>query len=217
MTLAEIRKRYLLHTLLHKFTEQLFFAFGALLIFTKTESILGAIMFAVIGNTTTTLAKSLGFGSTINLFRRIGLTRTMSIGLMMKVLALCGIFYLEPGTSWFYAALFSLQIFESAGNTLYVVGANTIMFGVIGSSRAPGLSSAQISALHTLSGLLAAGAGILLSGFDSFLYSFLLGGVVLLGSVFPLSGLPTPKIPAISFFRNLKRISASMFLANVNP
>ncbi|HYD91058.1 MAG TPA: hypothetical protein VEA37_06160, partial [Flavobacterium sp.] len=213
----QMRKRYFLHTLLHKFTEQLFFAFGTLLIYSKTGSILNTLLFAVIGNIATLFMKSAGFGPSIKLLKKWGLVECMTFGLIVKVITLVGIFYLSPEHSYFYAILFSLHIVENIGNTLYVIGANTIMFEVIGASKTPGYSSAQVMSLHTLSGLLAAITGIFLNAHDSFLYLFLVGGIILLGSTIPLKGITTPELPHLSFRENLKTISLPMFLANINP
>lgn len=213
----QIRIRYLLHTLLHKFTEQLFFAFGALLIYAKTGSILGTLLFVVVGHATTLLMKSIGFRPSVALFRKWGLVPSMTLGLVLKVITLISIFYLSPDSIYFYAILFSLHIVENIGNTLYVIGANTIMLSVIGASKTPGYSSAQITSLHTLSGLLAAVTGIFLNSHDSFLYLFIVGSAILLGSTIPLSGIPTPELPRLSFWKNLKTISLPMFLANIEP
>lgn len=217
MTDSQIRKRYLFHTLFHKFTEELFFAFGALLIYAKTGSILGTLLFAVIGHVGTLLIKSAGFASAITLFRKWGLVSSMTFGLLLKVIALGGIFYLSPESAYFYPILFSLHILENAGNTLYVFGASAIMLEVIGAAKAPGHSSAQIKALHIFSGLLAALTGVWLNSQGSFLSSFLIGGAVLLGSTIPLRGLPTPQLPQLSFRQNLRSISLPLFLANMNP
>src|SRR3989344_6274462 len=161
--------------------------------------------------------KSVGFGPSVALFKKWGLVPSMTFGLVLKVIALVGIFYLLPEHSYFYAILFFLHVIENIGNTLYVVGANTIMITVIGASSAPGYSSAQITSLHTLSGLVAAITGIFLHTQASFLYLFLIGSAVLLGSTIPLSGIPTPELPRLSFWKNLKTISMPMFLANFEP
>src|SRR3989344_2676047 len=217
MTNEQIRKRYLLHALLHKFTEQLFFAFGALLVYAKTGSVLNTLLFVVIGNISSLLMKSLGFNPSIKLFKEWGLILSMTLGLVLKVVALVGIFYLAPGYHYFYLLLFSLHVIENIGNTLYVIGASAVMVEVIGTSVMPGRSSAQIKMLHTVSGLMAALVGIFMSAHGSFLYLFLIGGIVLLGSTIPLVGIPTPKLPLFSFRKNLQTISPAMFFANVNP
>src|SRR3989344_1400173 len=214
---GEIRRRYLLHSFFHKFTERLFFAFGALLIFAKTGSLFWTLMFALVGHVGTILLKSGGFPWLIKLFRSMGMVRGMTLGLFLKAGALAAIFYIDPGYAFFYHIILALSVVSNVGNTLYVTGANALMFEVIGVSGTPGRSSAQIAIFHTISGLLAAAMGILLGNQDVFLYSFLVGGAALLVSTLPLWGIATPPIPAVSFRANLKKISLSMFFANVNP
>lgn len=217
MTESQIRARYLAHAALHKFSEQLFFAFSALLIYAKTGSLLGTLLFFLVGNVASLLMKSIGFGPSVALFRRWGLMPSMTFGLVLKVLTLAGIFYLPPGYEYFYLVLFLMHAMENAGNVLYVTGANAIMLEVIGASDHPSRSSAQVITFHIASGLLAVLAGVWFNAQGSFLHLLLLGGLALLGSTIPLRGMPMPDLPRLSFGKNLRTVSLSLFLANINP
>ena len=217
MTTETIRKRYLIHTILHKFTEKLFFTFGILLIFAKTNSIPTTLLFVLFGVVVNLLLKSVGLPIVTGLFRNFGLVSTMSLGLLIKASSLFGIFILQPDLSYFNSILFLLSGTETIGNVLYVVGANALMFQVIGTSKHSGSSTALITILQIASGLVATAVGIVLALNDAFLYTFLVGVIVLLISTIPLLGIKIFTFQDVSFSKNLRKISLGMFFANVNP
>jgi hypothetical protein len=213
----QIRRRYFLYTVLSTFTQSLFFAFGALLIFSKTHSILGVLLYNLAGDITSVSIKSLAFAAISRSMRRVGFIPVMIIALLMNIGAYIAIFSLTGHTPYFYPLLFLAAIIGNIGSATYNVCGTTLMLRVIGSSSAPGFSAAQIDSLKIISGLLAVIVGVILSHYGLFNLAFLAGALMLLGSVIPLSKIPDPPIPEISFRDTIKKIPRRMLWANFNP
>jgi hypothetical protein len=217
MEIPEIRRRYFLYVILNNFTQSLFFAFGALLIFSKTHSILGVLIFNLAGDLAAVLTKSLGFGTVTRAVRDFKFVPVMIMALLMNVFSYGTIFLLKNNMQYFYFSLIMVAIIGNIGSAIYNVCGNTLMFEVIGNSSVPGFSAAQINILEILSGFLAVLVGIVLSRYGLFNFAFLAGALMLLISVMPLYGIPSPEMPRVSFRENIKTIPRSMLWANFNP
>jgi len=213
----QIRRRYFLYTILNTFTQNLFFAFGALLIFSVAHSILVVLLYNLVGDITSVSAKSLGFGAIARSMRRWGFIPVMVVGLFMNIGAYVAIFSLTEHATHLYLVLLLTAIVGKIGSAIYNVCGSTLMLRVIGSSNAPGFSAAQIDSLKILSGLLAVVVGVVLSHYGFFNFAFLVGALMLLASIIPLYGIPDPPIPDIPFKENIKKIPRAMLWANFNP
>jgi hypothetical protein len=217
MNNRQIRHRYFSYVTLSTFTQNLFFTFGALLIFSKTHTIIGVLVYNLVGDITSVAVKGLGFGMLGRSMRRLGFIPVMIAGLFLNIGAYAAIFSLTNHTPYFYPLLLLAAIIGNIGSATYNVCGTTLMLRVIGSSSAPGLSAAQIDSLKIFSGLLAVGAAVIFNHYGLFNLSFLAGALMLLLSVIPLYRIPAPSLPEISFRETIKKIPRPMLWANFNP
>ena len=213
----QIRNRYFFYTILQTFTQKLFFAFGALLIYSKTHSIPIVLLYGLSGSSVSLFMKSYGFNIVTYFMRRFGFVATMVFGLMLNTSCYSMIFLLNTEMTLFYLFLFLCGALGSIGSSIYNVCGSTLQLQIIGNSKTPGLSAASIDVMKTASGLLAVMLGIILNNYGLFEYSFLIGALMLLMSTLPLHGIPNPKVPLISFKDNIKKIPKAMLWANFNP
>lgn len=217
MDVKQIRNRYFLYLVLNTFTQSLFFAFGALLIYSKTHSILWVLLYNLVAGITSVIVKSIGFNITVKNRHRWGFAQIMTVGLFLKILSFLAVFLLTNTTPSFYVILLCMGIAGNLGSAIYNTGNTTLALEVIGISEFPGFSAAQINILEILSGLLAIIAGVILNYYGLFNYLFLVGALMLFLSILPLYGIPSPKAPGSNFKSNFKTTPWSMILANFNP
>jgi len=217
MDVKGIRHRYFLYTILYTFTQSLFFAFGALLIYYKTDSVLWVLLFNIAAGVTSVLAKSIGFEVIVNSMRRWGLAPVMSFGLFLKIFSFLIIFFLTSANPNFYIVLLLMAVAGNLGSAIYNTGNTTLALEVIGISKFPGFSAALLNILEILGSIGAIVAGIILNYYGLFNFLFLAGAFMLLISIFPLYGIPSPETPKIDFKSNFKTVPWSMILANFNP
>lgn len=217
MDVKQIRNRYFLYLVLNTFTQSLFFAFGALLIYSKTHSILWVLLYNLVAGITSVIVKSIGFNVTVKNMRRWGFAPIVTVGLFLKIFSFLVVFLLTNTTPGFYIILLCMGIAGSLGSAIYNTGNTTLALEVIGISQFPGFSAAQINMLEILSGLLAIIAGVILNYYGLFNYLFLIGALMLFLSILPLYGIPNPQAPESNFKSNFKNTPWSMILANFNP
>lgn len=210
-------KKYLAHEFLYKFNQTLFFTFGALLLYTKTQSILAVLIFGLITKITAILIRSIGFKFSLNILNRFGLMKVMSIGVFIEALAYSTIYFIDPLLTNFYLILFSLAVFKQIGHSFYINISNSILHKAVGNSHTPGRFASGVSIVKLLSGILSALTGYILNIQGNFLFLFLIGSIAILASIIPLYGLKFKKIKIKSFKECLKKISIPAFIANVNP
>ena len=204
MDVKQIRDRYFLYLVLNTFTQSLLFAFGALLIYSKTHSILWVLLYNMAANVTSTLVKSAGFDITTRSMRRGGFAPLMTLGLFMATSSYMALFFLKNTASGFFFFLLATSVIGSIGRAIYNTGNTTLQLEVIGISKLPGFSAAQIDILQIVSGLLAVIVGVILNYFGLFNYLFLVGAGMLILSLLPLYGLPSPKMHETNFRSNFK-------------
>jgi hypothetical protein len=217
MNSEQIQKRYFLHTILNKFTQNLFFSFGALLIYYKTGSIPLVIVYYLTGNIAAALTKSIGLKTVVRIMRKFGFIPAMTGGLLINMAGLLVIFSLNHSTSYFLLTLLLVTAISHIGIAVYHVGNTTLQLEIIGNSKTPGFSAAKIDIINIAGGLLAVAAGVIFHHYERFDFLFLIGALMMFASTIPLYGIPAPAMPDANFFANIKAIPKRMLLANFNP
>src|SRR5579864_29385 len=156
-------RRYLVHSFLQNFAQSLFYAFGTLLLYNKTHSILVVLGYLFISKLSSVLAKAFLTKSLFRTIRSVGVVPVMGIGLLLMAAVFVGIFYLPLTSQISYLFLFLLALLNSLGILSYWVPSNAFLYGAVGNSAVPGRYSSFADIVATLAGIAAAGAGLFLN------------------------------------------------------
>jgi MFS family permease len=209
--------KYLIHAFLQNFTLYLFFAYGALLLYEKTSSILLILLFGIVMKATRLLVKSIGIHLWIPLANKIGLRTTVLWALLFRALAFIILFYISSSNNYFLYLFFLASILQGIGGAVYFSISGSLLWNMVGSTKLPGKYSAINNAVVKGAAILASLSGFLFVGQNSFLWLFILAAIFLVISVFPLKGFKLEKIEKPSFIECLKSISLQTFIANISP
>jgi len=209
--------KYLIHTFLHKFTEKLFFVFGSLLLYTKTESLLYVLLFFLTAKATSIFIRSVGLPLFFGLIKRFSMYVVLNIAVVFMAISFISLFYIPTSSTSFIYIFLGVAILKSVSNSIYVIISNTIMFNEIGLSNLPGKYTALVSIVQTSGGILSVLLGIFLNLRGDFLFLFIIAGVMLFGSVLPLRGMKLPTLHTTSFKKCFCKLSSPAILANINP
>lgn len=216
--LETLYRKYLLHSFLQSFTNTLFNAFGSLLLYKLTGSILSVLLFLAAGFLTLVLVRSFGANLLLRGISRFGPVMIMGAGLLMIAFSYLGLYYVSATMSYFFVAFIGLSIFKSIGTAFYWTPSNALLFGMTGGSSAPGRSVAYSDIVTIFAGILAVGAGLLLDVHEHFTAIFPFGAIVLMLSIIPLRGIhiASVSIQRISFFDCLKKLRPFTLLSNIS-
>lgn len=131
-------RKYLVHSFLQNFTQTLFYAFGALLMYDKTQSVLVVIVYGLVAKLSAVIIKTMAVRPLFRAINKIGIVSVMGAGLLLMAFSLVGIFYLNLGSTLSFLLLFCFSAAHSLGVTLYWTPSTAPLLTSVGSTSTPG-------------------------------------------------------------------------------
>ncbi len=209
-------KRYALHYFLQSFFQSLFFSFGVLLIYAKTDSISLAIVYGLISSFLSLFLKSIALRYWWKRMAGYSIVYVMLLGMVCTAGSFMGLYFLHPGSVSFVD--FSVIILLSAlGNSFYWIPSNALYLYVVGASKHPGRYSALLSIAFIAASVLSAVAGLLFNIRDHFILLLPVAAVMVVVSVAPLLNVHIPLRKDFGFRASWKSLSWGAIAANMNP
>jgi MFS family permease len=192
----------------------LYFAFGSLLVYNKTHSIILTLIYNLVNYLGLVLLNSVLLPVTLKAVNFFGPKRCMAAGLVVLSLSYLMLFQIQASATYFAFILLLIALLNSLGSNLYYILSNTTYYLVIGNSDRPGMLSALLSTNSTVAGIIAAIVGLLFNQWQIVGYIFLAQGLLLIIGVaaLMLMDLPQP-VYEIKFPHYLKKLSLYEHLA----
>lgn len=210
-------KIYLLHVFLQEFAEMSFFVFGSLLFYLKTSSVINTLFFGLTLKATALIVKSVLVRPFLLLVKFVGVTRIMTLSLLVWGLTLISFFFIHVKDTPSLMLFFLVGIIFSIFNSCYWMLSNAFGFKFLGLSNTPGQYSSFWQIIIVLSSASVSAIGLLLHLDHNFLLLLVVMGLMLVASILPLKYMIPPSVQVVSFDDCVKKLSSHGFWANVNP
>lgn len=143
------------HWFFTSFTLNLFFIFGALLVYSKTESVFLTLFFYLLIYVSIIFSNTVFLKIFINALNRFGFKKVMVVGLIVLSGSYFLLFFTSNDVRFFNLIIFCAAILNGMSSNLYYMPAGTVRLNFIGKSKKPGFVSALYSANGIFSGILA--------------------------------------------------------------
>lgn len=203
-----------LHKFLTEFGLNIFFAFGALVLYAMTKSVYITLIFLFVKYLSIITLNSVFLNMTLAIMNRFNIKLVMFFGLIIFGITFIIIPNLNINSEYFFILLMIISTLAALGANLYYTPEELTRFNYIGSSKKPGLSSSLFASNAIMSSLTASFIAIYINKTTSITLLFTLAGLsFILSFVFLYSIQFNFKKYSTKFSKYIKKLSFKEHLA----